>query len=100
MFPAILQLINLHMRHLDRRQLPDLYRHPILLFFFHIFIIKLDNTPDAAAEQPIKLLRVFIFQKDIVDTQIGETGNINIPLHIQPCRNHIDDSITSLFSEF
>ena len=31
------------MGHLDRRQLPDLYRHPILLFFFHILIVKLDN---------------------------------------------------------
>ena len=87
------------MRHLDRSQLPDLYRHPILLFFFHILVIKLDNTPDTAAKQPVELLRVFIFQENIVDTQIRETCNINIPLHIKPCRDHVDDGIASFFPE-
>ena len=87
------------MGHLDRRQLPDLYRHSILLFFFHILIIKLDNTPDTAAEQPVKLLRVFILQKNIVNTQIGEAGDINIPPHVKPCRNRIDDGIASFFPE-
>ena len=87
------------MGHLDRRQLPDLYRHSILLFFFHILVIKLDNTPDTAAEQPVKLLRIFILQENIVDAQIGEACNINIPLHVQPCRNHIDNSIASFFPE-
>ena len=61
---------------------------------------KLDVTPDTATEQPVILLRVFIFQKNVVDAQIGEAGNINIPLHIKSHRDHINNGIASLFPEF
>ena len=42
------------MGHLDRRQLADVDRRGIFLFFQKL-IFELHNAPDTAAEQPVKL---------------------------------------------
>lgn len=56
---ACLQFLDVHMGHLNRRQLADADGRGIFLFFQKL-IFELHNAPDTAAEQPVKLRWIFL----------------------------------------
>ena len=56
---AFLQFLDVHMRHLDRRQFADVDGRSVFLFFQKL-IFELHNAPDTAAEQPVKLRRIVL----------------------------------------
>ena len=56
---AFLQFLNVHMGHLDRRQLANMDGRGIFLFFQKL-IFELHNAPDTAAEQPVKLCGIVL----------------------------------------
>ena len=94
-FPALLQLIDVHVGHLDRRQLPDLYRIAVLLVLLDELVIQLHDAPNTTAEQPVELLRVLVGNGHGLQAEIGELGLIDIALDIQAYRDFVNDGIAS-----
>ena len=97
---ALLQLIDVHMGHLDRSELSDLDGISVFLILLNILIVQLKDAPDAAAEQPVELLRIFICDRDILQAEVGELRHVDIPLNIQIYRNFINDGITATGTEY
>ena len=48
-FAPLFQFFNVHMRHLDRRELSDADWRSVPIFL-HVLIVQLHDAPDAAAE--------------------------------------------------
>ena len=61
---TLFQLSNIYMGHLDGCELADADRRSVPVFF-HVLIIQLNNAPDTAAEQPVKLGRIFFINGDV-----------------------------------
>ena len=92
---TLLQLIDVHMGHLNRGKLSNLDRIPVFLIFLDVLVIQLQNAPDAAAEQPVILLRVLIGNRNVLQAEIRKLSHIDIPLDIQINCNFIDNGITT-----
>ena len=88
------------MGHLDRRQLPDLYRIAVLLVLFDKLVIQLHDAPNTTAEQPVELLRVLVGNGHGLQAEIGELGLIDITLDIQADRDLVDNGITATGTEY
>ena len=95
----MLQLININVRHLDWLQVADLNGISILLFFLDELIIQLHDTPNAAAEQPVELLRILIFDRHLLQAQIGELREIAVLLDVQLHGDHVDDRVAAALAQ-
>ena len=95
----MLQLIDVHVGHLNRRQLPDLHRIAILLVLLNELVVQLYDAPDAAAEKPVILLRILVGDRHGLQTKIGKLGLIDIALDIQANRDLVDDGIAATSAE-
>ena len=88
-------LIQIDMGHLDRCHAVDADRRRLFIFLDK-FIAQLHNAPDAAAEQAVILLRVFVLNRNILHAQVRELGQIHILAHIQMHRNHINNGMAAV----
>lgn len=86
------------MRHLNRRKFPNQDRHALFIFL-DVFVFQLNDTPDTTAEQTVVFLRVLLPDGDILQAKVREVGNIDVLLHIQPHRNHINHCVAALAAE-
>ena len=66
---ACFQLVNIHVRHLNRRQLADMNRRSILILF-HKLVFQSDDTPDATAKQAIIFCWVILRNRHIFNAKI------------------------------
>ena len=116
-FSSLLQLVNINVWHLNRCQLTDTdWRNIFLLFLFRTkripvnirntkvivtfnLIIQLNNTPDTATEQAIKLFRVFVGNRYIANSQIGKLCKKAILFHVQTYCHHINNRMTAFFTQ-
>ena len=94
----LLQFLNVYMRHLDRRKLVNEDWGSVLILF-HIFVFKLDNAPNAAAEQPIKLSRVILGDRDCLDSEVRKLSLISVRLNIEIHRDFINYGIAPALTE-
>ena len=83
------------MGHLNRRQFPNAYRGAVFLILFNILIIKLHNTPDAATEQAVELFRIFICNRDVLQTEIRKLRFVNVFLNVQTDGDLVDNRVTT-----
>ena len=95
---SLFQFLNVHMGHLDRRQLMDMDRGSVL-FFLDILIVKLDNTPDTAAEQPVKFGGVFLRDRDSFDAEIGKLGFVAVLFYVQVYGDLVNDRIAAALAQ-
>ena len=54
-----------------------------ILFFFDVLIFKLNDAPYTATKKAIKLGRICLGNRDVLDTQIGELSFIAVFLDIE-----------------
>ena len=93
-FAPLFQFFNVHMRHLDRRELSDADRRSVPVFL-HILIVQLHDAPDTAAEQPVKFGGIFLVYGDVLQPEVGELRLIEIPFDIQAHRDFINHGIAA-----
>ena len=94
----LFQLGNIHMGHLDGRELTNADRCAVPVFF-HELIIQLNNAPDTAAEQPVKFGRIFFINGDVFQTEVGELGLVVVPLDVQVDRDLVDHGVAAPLPE-
>ena len=66
----------------------------------NIFIFKLDDTPNAAAEQSIIMGRLFFRNRDILNAQVRELGLVAVSLYVQVDSDLVYDSIASALTQY
>ena len=116
-FSSLLQLININMWHLNRCQLTNTdWRNIFLLFLFGTkripinvlnakvivafhFVIQLNNAPDTAAEQAVKLFRVFVSNRHIANSKIGKLCKKAVLFHIQSDSHHINNCVAAFLTQ-
>ena len=109
-FAPLPHLVHVDVRHLDGGQSPDTDGRNILLFFLaafscakipvaFTFIVQLHDAPDAAAEQPVEFLRVFVGDGDVGQAQIGKGSKETVFLDVKIYRHHVDDGMAAVFPQ-
>ena len=96
--PTISHFIQIDMGHLNGGQLPDADRIDLFVFL-HVLIFQLQNTPNAAAKQTVKLLHILRQQWDALDAQVGELRLVPIFLDIQMRRDAVNHRICTAFPQ-
>ena len=86
------------MGHLDGRELTNADRGAVPVFF-HKLIIQLNNAPNTAAEQPVKLGRILFIDGDVFQAEIGELGLVVVPLDVQVDRDLVDHGVAASLPE-
>ena len=83
------------MRHLNRRELVN-ENWGSAFILFHIFVFKLDNAPDTAAEKPIILSWVILRDRNCFDSEIGKLRLIAVRLNVEINRDLVNNGIAIL----
>ena len=86
------------MRHLNRRELVN-ENWGSAFILFHIFIFKLDNAPDTAAEKPIILSWVILRDRNCFDSEIGKLRLIAVRLNVEINRDLVNHGIAASLTE-
>ncbi len=96
-FAAVQDFVHVDVGHLDGSQPPD-YDWTGTLVFLEV-VLQLDDAPDAAAQQTVKLLDVGRVNFDSLDPQVGELSLILVHLDIQMDCNAVDDRVSPPFPQ-
>ena len=91
-------LIQIDMGHLDRCHAVDADRRRLFIFLDK-FIAQLHNAPDAAAEQAVKLFRVFVSNRHIANSKIGKLCKKAVLFHIQSDSHHINNCVAAFLTQ-
>ena len=83
------QFLQVHVRHLDRLQVPQQERRPLLILLEEI--LQGDDAPDAADQQLLELLDDGAGNLDSLDAQVAEQRLVNVPLFVERHRHLVDD---------
>ena len=86
------------MRHLNGRELVN-ENWGSAFILFHIFIFKLDNAPDTAAEKPIILSWVILRDRNCFDSEIGKLRLIAVRLNVEINRDLVNHGIAASLTE-
>ena len=97
-FAPLFQFFNVHMRHLDWRELSDADWRSVPIFL-HVLIVQLHDAPDAAAKQTVKFGGIFFVYGDILESKVRELCFIEIPLDVQVHCDFIDHGVAATLTK-
>ena len=83
------QLLQVHVRHLDRLQVPQDERRALLVLL--VEVLQRDDAPDAADQQLLELLDDAAGDLDPFDAQVGQQRLVHVPLFVERHRHLVDD---------